>query len=344
MPFKSVADMPAVGLGLWKVPQAECAEVVYQAIKAGYRLLDGASDYGNEVEAGQGLKRAIDEGLVKREDVWVTTKLWNTFHKAEHVATNARRQLKDWGLDYFDAYLIHFPISLKYGEMILLSTLGKTPLKNFLSAVDPATRYPPGWTNPAGETEIEDTPIQETWQALELLHAQGLVHHIGVSNFMATLLMDVLRYAKVKPSILQVEMHPYLVQRELLAFLVWTSEVTLPSFANLLDRLLIGLREQSWIELDHPKVSLKPLLLVHDVIEGLGKLHKKSPAQVLLRWATQRGIAVIPKSTNTARLIENLDSTTFDLSAGELETISKLDIGLRFNNPAAIDPRISIFS
>ncbi|KAK4704056.1 hypothetical protein P7C70_g2158, partial [Phenoliferia sp. Uapishka_3] len=342
--FSSAADMPSVGLGLWKVPKDEAAEVVYQAIKGGYRLLDGASDYGNEVEAGKGLKRAIDEGVVKREDIWITTKLWNTYHKAEHVATNARRQLKDWGVEYFDAYLIHFPISLKY--------------------VDPAERYPPGWTNPAGETEIEDTPIQETWQALELLHQQGLVKHIGVSNFMATLIMDLLRYAKVKPSILQVEMHPYLVQNELIAF-VSTSQPTpvaceidalpflqckafdirITAFSSFgPQRKLRVAFSFSWIELDHPKVALCSNLLTHEGVASIAQRHGRTPAQVLLRWATQRGIAVIPKSTNVQRLTDNLDSTSFDLTTDELRSISSWDLGLRFNNPAAIDPRISIFS
>lgn len=315
MPFNSVADMPSVGLGLWKIPKEECTEVVYQAIKSGYRLLDGASDYGNEVEAGLGLRRAIDEGIVTREDVWVTTKLWNTFDKAEHVATNARRQLKDWGLEYFDAYLIHFPISLKY--------------------LDPATVYPPGWTNAAGETEIEDTPIQETYQALELLHSQKLVRNIGVSNFMATLIMDVLRYATVKPSILQVEMHPYLVQKELVAFCK-AFDIRITAFSSF--------GPQSWIELDHPKVALCSNLLARPGIHSIGAKYQKTPGQVLLRWATQRGIAVIPKSTNALRLAQNLDSTDFDLSGEDLAVISGLDVGLRFNNPAAIDVRISIFS
>ncbi|KAK4046258.1 D-xylose reductase [Microbotryomycetes sp. JL221] len=309
------ALMPATGLGLWKVDKDTCAETVYQAIKAGYRLLDGASDYGNEVEAGQGLKRAIDEGIVKREDMFITTKLWNTFHKAEHVATNARRQLKDWQLEYFDLYEIHFPISLKY--------------------VDPAQRYPPGWTNPAGETEIEDTPIQETWQAMEKLVDEGLVKHIGISNFMCTLIMDLLRYARIKPAVLQVEMHPYHVQQELVNFCK-AFNIAVTAFSSF--------GPQSWIELDHPKVKLCTNLFEKDVVVDIAKKHERTPAQVLLRWATQRGIAVIPKSNNVGRLSQNLEAENFDLSEEEIASITKLDVGLRFNNPAMIDARISIFS
>ncbi|KAK4045950.1 D-xylose reductase [Microbotryomycetes sp. JL201] len=309
------ALMPATGLGLWKVDKNTCAETVYQAIKAGYRLLDGASDYGNEVEAGQGLKRAIDEGIVKREDMFITTKLWNTFHKAEHVATNARRQLRDWQLEYFDLYEIHFPISLKY--------------------VDPAERYPPGWTNPAGETEIENTPIQETWQAMEKLVDEGLVKHIGISNFMATLIMDLLRYARIKPAVLQVEMHPYHVQQELVNFCK-AFDIAVTAFSSF--------GPQSWIELDHPKVKLCTNLFEKDVVVDIAKKHNRTPAQVLLRWATQRGIAVIPKSNNVSRLAQNLEAENFDLADDEVAAITKLDMGLRFNNPAMIDARISIFS
>ncbi|KAM0790496.1 NAD(P)H-dependent D-xylose reductase (XR) [Microbotryomycetes sp. NB124-2] len=311
----SGALMPATGLGLWKVDKNTCAETVYQAIKAGYRLLDGASDYGNEVEAGQGLKRAIDEGIVKREEMFITTKLWNTFHKAEHVATNARRQLRDWQLEYFDLYEIHFPISLKY--------------------VDPAERYPPGWTNPAGETEIENTPIQETWQAMEKLVDEGLVKHIGISNFTATLIMDLLRYARIKPAVLQVEMHPYHVQQELINFCK-SFDIAVTAFSSF--------GPQSWIELDHPKVKLCTNLFEKDVVVDIAKKHDRTPAQVLLRWATQRGIAVIPKSNNVSRLSQNLEAENFDLAEDEIAAITRLDQGLRFNNPAMIDARISIFS
>ena len=117
--------MPSVGFGCWKVPKDQCAEAVYNAIKNGYRCIDEACDYGNEKEAGQGISRAISEGIVTRKDLWITSKLWNTFHRREHVLPAVKRTLEDLGLEYLDLYLIHFPISLKY--------------------VDPATRYPPEW-------------------------------------------------------------------------------------------------------------------------------------------------------------------------------------------------------
>lgn len=124
--------MPCVGYGCWKVPKDVLPECAYQAIKAGYRLFDEACDYGNEKECGQGIKRAIDEGLVKREDLWITSKLWNTYHRKEHVKAACKKSLEDLGLEYLDLYLIHFPIPLKF-----------VPFE---------TRYPPEWSHdPNGE-------------------------------------------------------------------------------------------------------------------------------------------------------------------------------------------------
>ena len=123
--------MPAIGLGLWKIPGNVCAQVVYEAIKIGYRCLDGACDYGNEKEVGEGIKRAIDEGLVKREQLFITSKLWNTYHRKEHVKPALLKTLADLQLEYLDLYLIHFPIALKF-----------VPFEQ---------RYPPGWN-------FSDTP------------------------------------------------------------------------------------------------------------------------------------------------------------------------------------------
>ena len=97
---------PEIGLGLWKVPKSQCADVVYNAIKLGYRHLDSACDYGNEKEVGEGIKRAIEAGLCTREDLWVTSKLWNTYHHPDHVVMAMDQSLHDLGLDYVDLYLI----------------------------------------------------------------------------------------------------------------------------------------------------------------------------------------------------------------------------------------------
>lgn len=155
-------------------------------------------DYGNEKECGQGVKRAIDEGIVKRSDLFITSKLWNTFHEKERVEPIVRKQLEWWGLEYFDLFHIHFPIALEY--------------------VDPADSYPSGWTNLQGKVVQSKATIQETYQALEALVDKGLIKSVGVSNFQGALLIDVLRYARIRPAVMQIEHHPYLVQNELLRF------------------------------------------------------------------------------------------------------------------------------
>ena len=107
--------MPSVGLGCWKIAREQTAETVYNAIaKAGYRCIDQACDYANEKETGEGIKKAIDEGVVTRQELFVTSKLWNTYHRKEYVKAACMKTLEDLGLEYLDLYLIHFPISLKF--------------------------------------------------------------------------------------------------------------------------------------------------------------------------------------------------------------------------------------
>jgi len=216
--LKSGHKMPSVGLGLWKVSGDIAADTVYEAIKAGYRLLDCAADYGNEAECGQGLKRAIDEGLVKREDVFITGKLWNTFHRKEHVREGCLKTMKDLGVDYLDLYHIHFPIALKY-----------VPIEK---------SYPSEWLysdekNPTPKfTEDVGVSYKETWQAMEELHKEGLVRNIGACNIGVSMLREVLCYATVRPACLQVELHPRLSQSKLLR---WCKEnsIAVTGFSNL---------------------------------------------------------------------------------------------------------------
>lgn len=283
-------------------------------MKAGYRLLDGAGDYGNEKEAGEGLARAIKDGVVRREEVFVTSKLWNTFHAPEHVAKLARLQLQHWQLDYFDLFHIHFPIALKY--------------------VDPEHRYPPEWFADDGKTvELDTTPIQATWQAMEKLVDEGLAKSIGVSNFNGSLLLDVLRYARIPPAVLQIEHHPYLVQQPLLD-LAKSRDIAVTAYCSF--------GPASWVELDmHLDV---PSLLQHDVIGSIASKHGKSPAQILLRWASQRGIAVIPKSSNADRAKSNLQSADFTIPEEDMKAITSLDKGIRFNNPSNMSLGLSIFA
>lgn len=305
--------MPLVGFGLWKVTKSTCADTVYDAIKAGYRLFDGAGDYGNEIEAGEGVSRALKEGLVKREELFITSKLWNTFHAKEYVKVMAKKQLAIWGIDYFDLYLIHFPVSLRY--------------------VDPEHRYPAEWFGDDGKVYLANAPLQETWTCMEELVDEGLVKNIGISNFQGSLILDLMRYARYEPQVLQIELHPYLTQEPLID-LCKTLGIAITAYSSF--------GPQSFVELKMDQGA--PSLLKHDTISQVAQKHGKSAAQVLLRWATQRGIAVVPKSNNTDRLVDNFASDTFNLTEEAIRSISALNINLRFNNPVDMDPRLAIFA
>ncbi|KAI9659441.1 MAG: NAD(P)H-dependent D-xylose reductase (XR) [Bathelium mastoideum] len=308
-------EMPLVGFGLWKVNNDTCADTVYNAIKSGYRLFDGACDYGNEVEAGQGVARAIKEGLVKRSDLFIVSKLWNSFHDAERVGPIAKKQLADWGVDYFDLYIVHFPIALEY--------------------VDPSVRYPPGWNDAKGGVTPSKASLESTWHAMEALVDQGLAHSIGISNYNGALVLDVLRYARIVPQALQIEHHPYLTQEGLLK-LCRDAGIAVTAYSSF--------GPQSFLELDMAKAKNTPLLFDHKTVQSIAEKHSKTPAQVLLRWATQRGVAVIPKSNNQGRLAQNLDVCSFDLGDDELKAISGLDQNLRFNDPPSYGVPQPIFA
>lgn len=298
--------LPAVGLGLWKVERPSTAELVAQAIRLGYRHLDSASDYGNEAEAGEGIARALAGGLCRREDLWVTSKLWNTYHEPRHVRPALERSLGDLQLDYLDLYLVHFPIALEF-----------VPFE---------TRYPPGWFFDPDATEpamrAAKVPLADTWAAMEELVDAGLVRRIGVCNYGVSLLRDLLAGARIPPAVLQVEMHPLLVQEKLLRF-CRESGIAVTAFSPL--------GAPSYVPLG--MATAADSLLAHPVVAGIAAAVGRTPAQVLLRWGVQRGTAVIPKTSRPERLAENLAVSDFALSGADMAAISGLDAGRRFNDP-----------
>ncbi len=306
LPVSTGAELPSVGFGFWKVEKAIAAAVAQQAIAAGYRHLDCACDYGNEVEVGHGIAQAIDAGLCQRDDLWVTSKLWNTYHSAEHVRMACEKSLKDLGLKQLDLYLIHFPIAQKY-----------VPID---------VRYPPGWFfDPAAtEPRMEEVrvPISETWAAMEKLVDDGLVKHIGICNFGTSLLRDLLSYARIRPSVLQVESHPFLVQAKLLRYCQQES-IAFTAFSPL--------GAASYYSLG--MASASESLLDHRIVQCIALEKHRSAAQVLLRWGVQRGTSVIPKTSEVARMKENLQLFDFELTADEMQSISDLDRHRRFNDP-----------
>ena len=304
--------LPAVGLGLWKIDHPATAPLVEQAIRLGYRHLDSASDYGNEAEAGEGISRALAAGVCRREDLWVTSKLWNTYHEPRHVRPALERSLRDLRVDHLDLYLIHFPIALEY-----------VPFE---------TRYPPGWffdpdaTRPA--MRAARVPLADTWGAMEELVDLGLVRRIGVCNYGVSLLRDLLATARIPPAVLQVEMHPLLAQEKLLRF-CRESGIAVTAFSPL--------GAPSYVPLG--MATDADSLLTHSLIADIAAAAGRTPAQVLLRWGVQRGTAVIPKTSRPERLAENLAVSDFMLSAEHMAAIGELDAGRRFNDPGVFCER-----
>ncbi|CAM0137140.1 hypothetical protein VKS41_008304 [Umbelopsis sp. WA50703] len=308
--------MPIVGFGCWKVANEDAENTIYTAIKNGYRTIDGAADYGNEVEVGRGINKAIKEGIVKREDIFVTTKLWNTYHSKDNVRTAFDKQLKDLNLDYVDLYLIHFPVPLKHVAI--------------------ETAYPPGWYQPgADKVELERSPLHELWPEFEKLVDAGLARNIGISNMNVQLIMDLLTYAKIKPAVLQVELHPYLQQT---ALVNWVQEqgIQITAYSSFGPASFVSLGVNS-------AIKAAPLLQ-HDAISAIAKAHNKTPAQVLLRWSVQKGIAVIPKSSSEERMVSNADVTSWTLPEDAMNKIAELDLNLRFNDPSGYGFNLPIFS
>jgi D-xylose reductase len=177
-----------------------------------------------------------------------------------------------------------------------------------------------------GDSKVEysNASLESTWHAFEAVKAKGLTKSIGISNYTGALLLDLFTYAKVKPATLQIEHHPYLVQPNLLK-LAKKHNIAITGYSSF--------GPQSFVDGDMAMAKDIPLLFDHPVIKKAAEAHGKTTAQVLLRWATQRGLAVIPKSSSQGRLEQNLDVTGFDLSQSEIDEISGLDKNLRFNAP-----------
>lgn len=308
-PCLTLADggrFPAVGLGTWKLPRPEAPALVREAIRQGYRHLDCACDYGNEPQVGQGIASALREGLCRREDLWVTSKLWNTYHEPRHVRAACERSLRDLGLDYLDLYLVHFPIALAF--------------------VPFDVRYPPEWFHdpqaPQPAMKPIAVPYADTWGAMEELQRAGLVRRIGACNLNVSMLREVLTYASIRPAVHQIELHPYLSQPRQLRF-CRQEGIAVTAFSPL------GAPSYLPLGMAQPGESV----LADPVVTALAARHGRTPAQVVLRWGVQRGCAVIPKTQQPGRLTENLALADFTLTEAEMGAIDALDRGRRFNDP-----------
>ena len=187
-----LASMPSLGLGTWKAAPGEVGQAVRDALELGYRHIDCASIYGNEAEIGAALQQAFRAGVVNREAIWVTSKLWNDCHEPEQVRPALLRSLQSLGLEQLDLYLIHWPVAHRHGVLMAEQATDQIPL--------------------------EQLPLHDTWAAMEALVDEGLVRQIGVSNCSAAKIAAFLPHARHRPMVNQVERHPWLQQNALLQY------------------------------------------------------------------------------------------------------------------------------
>jgi len=250
--FENGDEMPMVGLGTWKSAPNEAYNAVKTALEIGYRHIDCAAIYGNEAEVGEALSETFENGVADRDEVWVTSKLWNDAHAPEHVRPALEETLRDLRLDALDLYLVHWPVALEHG-------------------ID----YP---ESPGDFVSLDEVPLSETWAAMEALKDDGLVRHIGVSNFNVPKLQHLLDAGDVAPEMNQVELHPYLPQPDLLDF-AEAQDVPLTAYSPL------GSADRP----DAMKAEDEPVLLKDPTIAEIAERHDASPAQVLISWAVHRG-------------------------------------------------------
>jgi diketogulonate reductase-like aldo/keto reductase len=279
--------MPAVGFGTLIPDPATTKRAVAKALSVGFRHFDCAERYRNEEAVGEAIAEAIADGTVQREDVFITTKLWNTNHRPERVKAAFEASLRRLKLDYLDAYLVHTPYAFLPGDEL-----------------DPRDEN--------GQV-IYDAGISliETWHALEELVESGRCRAIGLSDITLDKLKEIVANARIMPAIVQVESHPYLPEWELLDY-CQANGIVLLAFAPL----------------GH---AMEPNLLTDPVITGIADRVNKTPAQVALAWAVQRGTAFLTTSIKPLRIEENFAIST--LPDQEMVRIrSDISTNVRFNS------------
>ncbi|KAI8886648.1 4-dihydromethyltrisporate dehydrogenase [Backusella circina FSU 941] len=296
--------MPLAGFGTARIPAEETAEVVYNAVKAGYRLIDGALFYDNEAQVGEGVRRAIAEGIVERKDLFIVGKLWNHYHGKDHVRYAFDLTLNNYGLEYIDLYLAHYPFAT---EFVPYEELSKAGFFN---------------TTNKKELSFARAPMYQCWAEMEKLVDAGLVRNIGISNFNVQTILDLLTYCKYKPATLEIEYHPYLQQRRLVDW-IRKQDIHTIAYASFGPTAFSVVPE---------KIAHFPSLLKHPVAEKIAEKHSISAGQVVLKWAVQHEVVVIPKSVNVERMKTNLDLYSFTLDEEDMKAMDDLEANARFND------------
>src|ERR1700734_3859568 len=246
--------IPALGFGTLIPDPVATKNATKAALEAGYRLLDTAERYRTEKEVGEAIQDVLKEGKIKREDVFVITKLWNTNHRPQRVKPAFEASLKKLQLDFIDLYLIHTPFAFQPGD-----------------EQDPRD---------ANGKVIYDKGVTllDTWRGMEGLVSEGRCKAIGLSDVSLAQVQDIVRAARIKPAVVHVESHPYLPEWDLLNYCKEN-----------------GIVLQAFAALGH---SSEPKLLENPVVTAIAKRVNKTPAQVLLAWAIQRGTALLTTATN----------------------------------------------
>lgn len=289
--LNSGKSIPMVGFGTWKSKPGEVTAAVKAAIDSGYRHIDCAYVYGNESEVGTAIKDRIDAGVVKREDLFVTSKLWNTFHRQDLVKKGIQASLERLKLDYLDLFLIHWPMAY----------------------VEEREVFP---KDENGKFIFSEVDFLDAWKGMEGCVDDGLTKSIGLSNFNSKQIQRVIDNAKIKPAMLQIECNPYFQQDRLLKF-CHERGIHVTAYSPL------GSPDRPWAKPEDPNLLEDPHVV--QVAKRLGK----SPAQVLLRWNIQRDVIVIPKSVTPSRIQENFQLFDFELSADDMKTMSEFEHNFR---------------
>lgn len=287
IPTHASGTIPAVGFGTLIPDPVVTRQATKAALEAGFRHLDCAERYRNEEAVGDALQDAFEAGKLRRQDLFVTTKLWNTNHRPERVKSAfdaSRRRLR---LDDIDCYIIHTPFAFQPGDE-------QDPRDERGQVI-----YDSGVT------------LVETWQALERFVDEGHCRSIGLSDITLAKLREIVAVARIRPAMVQVESHPYLPEWELLDFCREH-----------------GIVLQAFAALGH---AMKPNLLADPVITAIAERLRKTPAQIALAWAVQRGSAFLTTSTNPQRIQENFDISALPEDAMQ-EMREQITTNIRFNS------------
>ncbi|KAF4661701.1 hypothetical protein FOL47_006557 [Perkinsus chesapeaki] len=288
-------DMPMLGLGTSDSGSMLVRGAVFEGIRSGYRYIDTAFIYGNHKSIGEGINDAIQAGIVRREDLFVSTKLWMSQYRPDVVRSSVEEMLQDLGLDYLDQLLMHWPVAFERR--------------------DPQT-HPFSWRIPrtaSGRVAVDSSiRLIDTWREMEKLVDEGLVRSIGLSNFEPLQIDEILAACRIRPVVNQIEVHPYLPQDRVIDFCT-SRGIQVIGYAPL------GSPSSLPFAGETPKSSLE-----HPSVKAIAGKLGKTPAQVILRWNLQRGIIVIPKTIHRDRLLENLNVFDFQLSRLDMAQIDTI--------------------